>query len=214
MYGNEYDTLVRSNEIVDSVVAGSMLLTAIVIIILIPIVVLLVIGRWKMYKKAGKQGWEAIVPFYSDWVYVEISGLEWWWFFALVITNLGILNNPENGNNYVNLGTLIGLVGSFVCNYNISKKLHKDTGFAVLMTIFPFVLLPMIGFSDKYKWDNSVKVSKNGPFDDKKDNDTVEEKKETKDSKEKESKDSKFCPNCGNKLDKDSKFCGKCGKEI
>ena len=33
------------------------------------------------------------------------------------------------------------------------------------MTLFPFVMIPLIGLSNNYKWDNSVEVSNNGPFD-------------------------------------------------
>ena len=40
--------------------------------------------------------------------------------------------------------------------------------FAILMTLFPFIMLPLVGFSKKYQFDNEVKVSPNGPFDAKK----------------------------------------------
>lgn len=187
-----------------------------ILIIIIPILVVFIIAKCKMYKKAGKNGWEAIVPIYSDWVYTEIAGVEWWWFVALIITNLGIFNvNTNGGGSYINInfGTLIGLFGAFVCNYNISKKLHKDVGFAVLMTLFPFVMVPLIGFSGSYSFDNSVKVTKNGPFDANKENNNVAIEKQEEDVTNKD-KDVKFCTKCGNKLDKDSKFCPKCGKEI
>ena len=46
-------------------------------IIALAIIVLYVIGTWKLFKKAGKQGWEALIPFYSTYVLVEISGLNY-----------------------------------------------------------------------------------------------------------------------------------------
>ena len=187
-------------------VAGIALL--LMLLIAIPIIVLMIVAKCKMYKKAGKNGWEAIIPFYSDWVYVEISGLNWYWFFALIAGSLLSLTlTSKNGDSNIsfNLGSLIALFGSFICNYNIAKKLHKDTGFAVLMTIFPIVLIPMIGFSSKYQFDNNVAVSPNGPFDSNKANNTSNEPKED---------NYKFCPHCGNKLEKDAKFCPSCGKEV
>ena len=50
-------------------------LGAMVAIILIPIlllflviIVIQIIGQWKVFKKAGKNGWEAIVPYYNLWM--------------------------------------------------------------------------------------------------------------------------------------------------
>ena len=209
------------NSALAGVIAGLGIIAILIGIIIVPVVVIYIIAKCKMYKKAGKNGWEAIVPFYNDWIYTEIAGVEWWWFIALIASNLFTLYS-RSGDQVIsfNFSGFIGLFGSFVCNYNISKKLHKDVGFAILMTIFPFVMIPIIGFSSSYSFDNSVKVTKNGPFDANKD-DTVDTKvddkvtEEKKESKSTETnKDIKYCPNCGNEVAKDSKFCSKCGKEI
>ena len=114
-----------------------------VLLIILAIVIVIVIAKYKLYKKAGKKGWEAIIPFYSQWVYTEIAGLNWWWF--LIIIGGILLGNVSD--ELTVLGTLVSLFGLFVCNYNIAKKFHKDTGFAVLMTLFPVILLPILGFS-------------------------------------------------------------------
>ena len=44
-----------------------------------------IIYTWKLFKKAGKGGWESLIPFYNKWVLVEISESNWWWFLLLVI---------------------------------------------------------------------------------------------------------------------------------
>ena len=186
-------------------------------IILIALVVFMIIAEVKLYKKAGKAGWEAIVPFYSQWVYVEIAGLNWWWFLvAIGGTLLANVSDDLSG-----LGYLVSLFGMFVCNFNVAKKFHKDTGFAVLMTLFPVVLFPMLGFGKSYEFDSSVEVTPNGPFDANKatntnttvstnnNSGTTDEKKEAK----VESKSVKFCPNCGGSLDGD-KFCPNCGSKV
>ena len=70
----------------ESLAMISMLILIPVIIFAIAIVIVEIIGRWKLFKKAGRNGWESIVPFYSNWVYVEIAGLNWW-YFLLVSAN-------------------------------------------------------------------------------------------------------------------------------
>lgn len=193
-----------------------LLLVVPILIFLLLILVLEIIGRWKLFKKAGKNGWEAIVPFYSSYVYVEISGLNWWYFllviansFTVIVEDLQILAYP------------VSLIGIFFCNYNISKKLHKDTLFAVLMTLFPFIMLPLIGFSKNYQWDNKVRVSCNGPING---NDSYNNNSFGGDFNSSEAMNSnsydnntneiKYCSGCGAKLEKSSKFCSNCGREI
>lgn len=40
--------------------------------------ILTIIGRWKVFEKAGKPGWGAIVPFYSEYCLYEMTfGVGW-----------------------------------------------------------------------------------------------------------------------------------------
>ena len=36
-------------------------------------------GMWKVFTKAGKPGWAAIVPFYNTYTMLEIAGRPGWW---------------------------------------------------------------------------------------------------------------------------------------
>lgn len=182
----------------------------IMIAIILVIFVIYLIGLWKMFQKAGKQGWEAIIPFYNSWILVEISGLSWWWFFLVIATSLESILQLDN---LTTICSLVSIVASFFCNYNISKKLHQGTGFAILMTLFPFVLIPMIGFSNHYQFDHSVAVSENGPIG----SSNLGNDHSSNFSNNQSNHDNgnvQFCPNCGKRLDEKSKYCGNCGKEI
>ena len=51
-----------------------------------------VIGMWKMFEKAGEQGWPAIIPFYNYYKLCEITmGNPWYWLrlFVFVIPVIG-----------------------------------------------------------------------------------------------------------------------------
>ena len=189
-----------------------------ILLFFVAFLVVYIVGVCKLYQKAGKSGWEAIVPFYNTWVLVEIAGLAWWWFFIVgAVTIVSFLNIDD----LESVGFLASLFGSFCCNYNLSKKLHQDTGFAVLMTIFPFVMMPLIGFSNRYQFDSKVFVSDVGPFgrDDavttdsssssvnEEDNPDKKEKKESKSEK-------RFCPNCGNEVNEEHQYCNHCGTKL
>lgn len=180
----------------ESLLIALIITTIIILIILIPFIVLYVIGRWKLFKKAGKNGWEAIIPFYNDWVYVEISGLNSWWFFIIISSSILSLISEELSG----IASLASLFGLFVCNFNIAKRMKQPNYMAALMTIFPMIIIPMLGISKKYTFDINIPVSKNGPFGPKEENNT--------------SNNTKYCSNCGTKIKIDTKYCPNCGKEV
>ena len=45
----------------------------------IAIAVVAIIAMWKIFTKAGKPGWAAIVPIYNYIILLEIIGRPWWW---------------------------------------------------------------------------------------------------------------------------------------
>lgn len=52
-------------------------------IIAIAFYVVYVIALAKLFKKAGEDGWKAIIPFYNVFVLIQIAGLNWWYFFNI-----------------------------------------------------------------------------------------------------------------------------------
>ncbi len=47
------------------------------------------IGMYGMFKKAGMEGWKALVPFYNTWCMVQKMGLKKYWFFLQFIPIAG-----------------------------------------------------------------------------------------------------------------------------
>ena len=167
----------------------------------------------KLYKKAGKGGWESIIPFYSKWIYAEISGVNWWWFLLLISTTIVSIIFDDDALETV--ATLATLFGSFVCNYNLAKRFSKDTSIAILTTIFPIIMIPIMGFSKNYQYDSNIVVSKNGPFGQSY-QDTPNEHNNpiNNELSNISSNDIAYCPNCGTKSSPDSQFCGNCGQKL
>lgn len=92
---------------------------------------------YKIYKKAGKKGWEALIPIYNMIVLMQIVGLPTWYIVLYFI---------PFANIYIMFKTYIEL----------AHKFGKSTGFGVLMIFFSFVCLPILAFGDdKY---NNVNI--------------------------------------------------------
>lgn len=177
------------------------------LLIVLAVCVFQIIVTWKVYKKAGKQGWEAIIPFYSTWVLNEIAGLNWWWF---LISISGVIINILGIPGLSQLASLASLLASINMSYNIAKKFNKDGGFFILLALVPVIGYAILAFNDSCKYDSSIEVSNNGFFNSTNSN-TTSTSTSNNTTSTKTNSDSKFCHNCGAKLGKTEKFCSSCG---
>ena len=95
--------------------------------IILGIVVLMIAAMWKIFEKAGENGWKAIIPFYNLYILLKIVGKPGWW---LVLFFIPLVN-------YVFL----------IWTYNmLSKSFGKDEGFTVGLVILGVVFFPILGF--------------------------------------------------------------------
>lgn len=86
-------------------------------------------GMWKVFEKAGRQGWEAIVPIYNLYVLTVIVGQPWW---LLVLLFIPIVNF---------------LVAAFLC-YKLAERFGQGVPFAAGIFLLPFVFYPLLGFGE------------------------------------------------------------------
>ena len=93
------------------------------------VVLILIISMWKIFTKAGKPGWAAIVPIYNMIVMLEIACKPIWWFILLLIP-------------FVNIIVII------IVLIELAKRFGKGIGFAIGMLILPFIFYPMLAFGD------------------------------------------------------------------
>ncbi|MGF7042770.1 signal peptidase I [Mucilaginibacter lappiensis] len=102
-----------------------------VYIITAPLLILMTIGFWQLFKKAGRAGWEALVPVYGTYIMLKISGRPWWLLLLLIIPGVGII---------VELGIYIDFIKSF------GKTKLRQQAAGVLLG---FIYLPKWGFDEK-----------------------------------------------------------------
>jgi Family of unknown function (DUF5684) len=83
---------------------------------------------WRVFTKAGKPGWAAIVPFYGTYVLLKIVGRPGWWLilFFVPIVNIVIL-----------ILVLIDLAHAF----------GRSGGFAVLLILLQPIGMAILAFS-------------------------------------------------------------------
>ncbi|SFT01719.1 signal peptidase I [Sphingobacterium wenxiniae] len=91
-------------------------------------------GLWLLFKKAGKQGWEAIVPFYREYVMAQLTARPTWWVFLLLVPIVNI---------FIFYALYFDLLKSF------GKRRFWETAVA---TLLPFIYLPLWGRDPNVKY--------------------------------------------------------------
>ena len=187
-----------NEEVFSTILGGSIILILILGLFLLAFITVYIIGLWKIFKKAGKNGWEAIIPFYNTYILVEIAGLNWWYFLiaisGTIITTIGL-------DSLTWFANIASIVVNFFIFYNIAKKMKKQpVGFAIASIFISKILILVLGFS-KDEFYNTIEVSPNGPIGENKPNNASNEPE-------------KYCLGCGKKLKPNTQFCENCGKKV
>lgn len=101
------------------------------LIVAAPFFILVIAGYWKLFQKAGEKGWKALIPYYSEYTMLKLSGRPGWWIIFLFIPFIGWI---------VGIGILVDFIKSF-------GKCHLRNRIAAVL--LPFVYIPKWGFENK-----------------------------------------------------------------
>ena len=97
------------------------------IVIALVFAVFMIAAFWKIFEKAGQEGWKAIIPIYNLYVLIKIVGKPGWWLLLCLIP-------------FVNYIFIIWI-------YNmLSKSFGKDEGFTVGLVLLGIIFFPILGF--------------------------------------------------------------------
>jgi len=102
---------------------------AVILIIELAVLIVALAGMWKMYVKAGKPGWAALIPIYNVIVLLEIVGRPIWWLILLIVP-------------------LVNIIIVIVLTFDLARKFGKGGGFALGLLFLGFIFYPILGFGD------------------------------------------------------------------
>ena len=104
--------------------------TFFMILIIIACVVLTMVAQWKIFKKAGKEGWKALIPIYNTYTLLQILNME----------------------PMLCLLTLVPLAYFMLGIVKLAKSFGKSTGFAIGLILLGPIFEMILAFGDaKYK---------------------------------------------------------------
>ncbi len=97
------------------------------------IALLMIASMWKIFVKAGKPGWAAIIPIYNLIVMLEIINKPIWWVLLFLIP-------------------CVNFIAAILVAMEMAKVFGKGAGFGLGLAFLPFIFYPILGFSDaKYQ---------------------------------------------------------------
>ena len=112
---------------------------------LIPL--LMIIGMWKVFAKAGQPGWASLIPIYNVYVICEIAGTPDNFIFLLI--------------------PVLNIYYLFVTYIEFCKKFGKETGFAIGLVLLAPVFWCILGFgSAQYRSGRRKKKKRRDDYDD------------------------------------------------
>lgn len=108
------------------------------------VMLLLIVSLWKIFTKAGREGWESIVPIYNVYIMILLARLPGWMVILCFIP-------------FVNIFFSVYII------YKFSLAFGKGVGYTLGMIFLPFIFYPMLAFGDSAYQENSTFSSEDVP---------------------------------------------------
>ncbi len=98
------------------------------LIIYLAILVFYIVCLWKIFTKAGKPGWAAIIPIYNTYILLKIVGRPVWWLLLFLIP-------------------FVNLIVAIILALDLAKSFGKSSVFGFFgLFLFSFIGYPMLAF--------------------------------------------------------------------
>ncbi|HSW92430.1 MAG TPA: DUF5684 domain-containing protein [Patescibacteria group bacterium] len=107
------------------------------LVLYVVVAVICIIVMWRLYRKASKPGWAAIVPVYNYVVLLEIIGRPIWW---ILLTFIPIVN----------------IYVALVVALDLAKSFGKSTAFGIGNFLVPFITYPILAFSKNARYSGPI----------------------------------------------------------
>lgn len=91
-------------------------------------IALMVVSHWIIFEKAGRKGWESLIPLYNIYVFFKIIGRSLWNLLWVLLPLAGMIV------------LLVKVMGSF------SRSFGKGAGFAWGLALFPVIFDAILAF--------------------------------------------------------------------
>lgn len=202
----------------------------VMMLVALAVSVFMIIVNWKLFQKAGKPGWAAIVPGYNLWVLAEITWGNGLWCLMYLASFIPLIGG-------------IALTAFMIVTYvKLAKAFGQGGGFAVGLIFVNIIFMPILAFG-KYQYvgvpsngSGNNNMNNGGNYNNNQFNNNYQNNNQynmnnnmnvnnnyvnnnqnngmTNTNNTVNNNSASFCTNCGSKLENDAIFCTNCGTKV
>lgn len=114
--------------IIEDIMGNGVLLTFSILINL-AVMAFLIAAQWKLFVKAGEEGWIALIPIYNAVILMKIAGKPGWWVLLLFVP-------------------IANIVVAILMNIGLARNFGRSDGFAIGLIFLPYIFQLILGFGD------------------------------------------------------------------
>ncbi len=103
--------------------------SVVTIVIVLAFFLIVAIGLWKVFEKAGQPGWTAIIPFVNYFFLAMAAGRPAWWGILMFVP-------------------IVNIIVWFIVAIDLAKRFGRGTGFGIGIALLPIIFIPILGFGD------------------------------------------------------------------
>lgn len=205
-------------------------------LISLSISVLTIVAMWKIFEKAGEEGWKAIIPVYNIYIMFKIAGKKSLFgiylasIIAMIILPIIIIviSLASDTNTSKGAGILLAIAVILalalvcfiinICMYvGLTKKFNLSGGFVAGLIFLNTIFYCIIGFSKNITYSSEDNYNNAQPMMNNIQNTQMTQNNNTNMNDQNQPTQTQsfgFCTYCGSKLTTDSTFCPNCGSKL
>ena len=103
-------------------------------LIILACYVLIIVAQWKIFTKAGQEGWKALIPIYNVVVLYKIIGLSPWLLLLYLLSVVPVV------------GWIISIALSIVSTVKLAKAFNQSTAFIFGLLFLSPIFQMILGF--------------------------------------------------------------------
>ncbi len=93
------------------------------------IMVFFIYCMWKIFEKAGHEGWKCLIPIYNAYIQLKIAQMPGWYLLLLLIP-------------------FVNIVIAIMMSIKIAENFGKSSGFGLGLAFLGFIFYPILALGD------------------------------------------------------------------